>query len=106
PQGAPAPSLPPNGNFVPMMLFDGIVLTCRADHISGSNECHDLRINGLPVNVDLTSRARICSAIGLSGFGFVGTNFVATTYYQWSNTLGHWLLVKDGPSVQGIQAFD
>ncbi len=106
PQGAPAPSLPPNGNFVPMMLIDGVVLTCRGDHISGSNECHDLRINGLPVSVDFASRARLCTAIGLSGIGFVGTNFSATTYYQWSNALGHWLLVKDGPSAQGIQAFD
>ncbi|HEU4663760.1 MAG TPA: hypothetical protein VFS55_07000, partial [Dokdonella sp.] len=91
--GAPAPTVPPNGNFVAMQYFDGYILTCDAGHIATDNQCFNARLNGLPINSDLNSRAKLCSMIGQSGYGFVGVSATSNQYYQWNGGAGRWDLV-------------
>lgn len=104
--GAPAPTVPPNGNFVAMQYLDGYILTCDAGHIAGDNQCFNARLNGLPINSDLNSRAKLCGMIGQSGYGFVGVSATSTTYYQWNGGAGRWDLLLNVPAVQPIQAID
>jgi len=104
--GAAAPTLPPNGNFTAMQYIDGVILSCDAGHIAGDNQCFNARLNGMPINSDLGSRARLCSMIGQSGFGFVGVAGSSGSYYQWNGGAGRWDLVLNAPLVLPIQAID
>jgi len=104
--GAPAPSVPANGNFTAMQYIDGYILTCDAAHLSGDNQCFNARLNGLPIKADLDSRARLCGMIGQSGFGFVGVSSASNQYYQWNGGTGRWDLVLNAPPLQPIQAID
>ena len=104
--GAPAPTIPPNGNFTAMQYFDGYILTCDANHLSGDNQCFNARLNGLPISADLSSRARLCSMIGQSGFGGVGVSVTSNQYYQWNGGAGRWDLVLNATPIQPIQAID
>ncbi|MGN6520528.1 MAG: DUF7151 family protein [Dokdonella sp.] len=104
--GAAAPTIPPNGNFTALQYIGGYILTCDPGHLSGNNQCFDARLNGVPINSDLSSRARLCSMIGQSGFGFVGVSATSNQYYQWNSGAGRWDLILNATPIQPIQAID